>query len=363
MASASGARDVTLGRCAVLVPGDWHTRTGGYGYDRHIADGLCAAGWQVQRCDPGDGYPWPQAGAVAQAAAAVAALPDGLPVIADGLAFGALPQLAAAHAARLRWVALVHHPLAAETGLNADQQSSLWQQERQALACAWRVVATSATTARALQADYAVPADRLRVVRPGTQPAAWSRGGGAGADAVSLLCVATVTARKGHAVLLQALAGLRERRWQLHCVGSLAREPHTAVQLTALAEQLGLADRVHWHGDVDAARLAQCYDQADLFVLPSWHEGYGMALAEALAHGLPVLTSTAGAIPETVPAAAGRLLAPGDVQALRAALAQAMDEPAQRALWAAGARAAAAQLPRWPQAVAAFDALLQECNA
>lgn len=344
--------------CAFLVPGDWNSRTGGYLYDRRIVDQLRAAGWRVDVVSPGDGFPWPDAAARRRAQEVVDALPDGALVVADGLGFGVLPELAAAHAKRLRWVALVHHPLALESGLNAAQRAQLFDSERRALESARRVIVTSPSTARAL-APCGVAPERISVVEPGTDPAPLAVGGGCGPQALSLLCVATVTPRKGHLVLLEALAGLRDRRWHLHCAGSLTRDPDEGRRAQAAAERLGLIDRVRWHGEVDAAPLDALYAQADLFVLPSLHEGYGMALAEALARGLPVVSCAAGAIVDTVPADAGILVPPGDVGALRAALRGLMDTPAARHALAVGARTAAAKLPRWSDAGQRFAAALQ----
>jgi glycosyltransferase involved in cell wall biosynthesis len=342
-------------RCWFLVPGDAQARTGGTLYDRRIVDGLRASGWQVDWCSPGDGFPWPDAAAHAQAAACIDALPDGALVVADGLAFGALPDLAERHAARLRWVALVHHPLALESGLSAHAQALLQASERRALACARQVLVTSPATARALQA-YAVPAARMAVVEPGTDPAPSAQGGG---PELALLCVATLTPRKAHALLLQALAGLRARPWHLHCVGSLERDAATAAAAQALALSLGLAGRVTWHGEVGPAALQALYAQADLFVLPSLYEGYGMAFAEALAHGLPVIGCAAGAVPDTVPPTAGVLVPPGDVAALQAALCALLGDAPRRQALAAGARAAGQRLPRWEQSAERFSAVLE----
>lgn len=344
--------------CTFLVPGDWHSRTGGYLYDRRIAAELRALGWTVDVVSPGEGYPFPDAADRARAVQAVAALPDGACVVADGLGFGVLPELARQHAQRLCWVALVHHPLALETGLTPTQQRQLADSERRALACARAVVVTSPSTARALAHD-GVPMARIHTVEPGTDSAPRATGGGAGADALSLLCVATLTPRKGHAVLVEALAGLRDRRWQLHCAGSASRDPAEAARVLALADQAGLRERIHWHGEVDAPTLEALYAQADLFVLPSLHEGYGMALAEALARGLPVVSCAAGAIVDTVPADAGVLVPPGDALALRAALRRAMDEPPWRAALATGARQAALRLPRWGDAGRRFEQALR----
>jgi len=145
-------------------------------------------------------------------------------------------------------------------------------------------------------------------------------------------------------------------------VGSTTRDPDTANALhTAIAEH-GLGERVRLHGEVSASVLQSMYGQADAVVLPSFYEGYGMALAEALAHGLPVVSTTAGAIPDTVPRDAGVLVPPGDAMALCAALAALLDEPVLRARLAAGARAARSVLPTWPQAVARFAAALESLD-
>lgn len=339
-----------------MLPGPLESLSGGYAYDRRIAAGLREAGWAVDWLVLPAGFPQPDAAAHAEAAAQVAALPDSSLVIADGLAFGALPALAQQHAGRLRWVALVHHPLALETGLEARERERLFHSERQALAAARGVIATSTATARGLAA-YGVPAGQVHVVEPGTDAAALAAG--SGHPALSLLCVATLTPRKGHAVLVEALAGLQDRPWGLHCVGNTSRHPATTRALRALIAARGLGERVHLHGEVGPAALERFYAQADTFVLPSYHEGYGMALAEALARGLPVISTTAGAIADTVPAEAGVLLPPGDVAALRNALARLMDDAPWRAGLAAGARAARQRLPTWPQAVARFAAVLE----
>ncbi|WP_085316186.1 glycosyltransferase family 4 protein [Derxia lacustris] len=343
------------------LPGDPASLTGGYGYDRRIAAGLGAAGWAVDWLRLDASFPAPDAAALARADAAFAALPDGMPVIADGLAFGAMPALAERHAARLRWIALVHHPLACETGLAPEVHAQLAASERAALATARAVIATGAATARLLAAEYGVAPARLHVVAPGCdRPALMPRPPAQAGAPLRLLCVATLTARKGHAQLIAALAGLTDRAWTLDCIGSGERDPAVAAAVRAAIAAHGLGDRIALHGEVDAATLARHYAGADAFVLASHFEGYGMAYAEALAHGLPVIGSAAGAIPDTVPAAAGLLLPPGDMAALRAALARLLDDADWRAGLAAGARTAAATLPDWPGAVARFAAVLQQ---
>ncbi|MGO4389970.1 glycosyltransferase family 4 protein [Variovorax sp. M-6] len=342
-------------RCSFLVPGDLGTRTGGYAYDRRIVDGLRAARWQVEVQSLGPGYPAPDAAARAMARGVVEGLADDTLVVVDGLAFGVMAELAAAHAQRLRWMALVHHPLSLETGLAPGRQRELFDSERRALASARGVIVTSRATARALAA-FEVDAARIAVVEPGTDPAALAQGSGPGE--LALLCVATVTPRKGHALLVEALAALRDRPWTLHCAGSLTMDPACAAALAGAIDAHGLKGRVLLHGERDEAGLRALYAAADVFVLPSFHEGYGMALAEALAHGLPVISTLAGAIPDTVPAAAGLLVPPGEVDALRAALQRVLEDADLRARLSEGAREARRRLPTWADSAARFAAAL-----
>ncbi|RZL04376.1 MAG: glycosyltransferase [Rubrivivax sp.] len=350
-------------RIVFLIPGELDSLTGGYGYDRQVIAGLRGAGWGVDILNLDASYPWPDAQAQARTAALIAAIPDGALVVADGLAFGAMPDLAELHADRLRWVALVHHPLAHETGLDRAQQACFRVSESRALAAARAVIVTSAYTAQGL-ADFGVAPERITVVEPGTEAVPLARLGQAlGApvrrEGLSLLCVATLTPRKGHLVLVEALAGLKDRAWTLDCVGSLGFDPATVAGVEAAVLAHGLQGRVHLHGEVSAQALAAFHHQADVFVLPSHFEGYGMALADALAHGLPVCSTTAGAIPDTVPADAGVLVPAGDVLALRGALARLLDEPDWRFSLAQGARRARDRLPTWAATVSAFAQTLE----
>jgi glycosyltransferase involved in cell wall biosynthesis len=218
-----------------------------------------------------------------------------------------------------------------------------------------QVIVTSPNTVRAL-ADYGVSPERCTVVPPGTDPAPLAQG--SGSEELALLCAASLTPRKGHAVLFCALAQLKHLPWRLRCAGSDALDSATAAMLRTLIGELGLTHRIELLGELDADGLAVCYQQADVFVLPSWYEGYGMVLAEALARGLPIISTTAGAIPDTVPADAGRLVPPGDTAALADALARVLTEPELRQRLAAGARAARRTLPDWPNVCAQFAATL-----
>lgn len=333
-----------------LIPGDPETRTGGYGYDRRMASELRRQGRAVTIHRLDDRFPRPDGRALDHAEEVFGGLPDGSLALVDGLAFGALPSVAARHAGRLRLAALVHHPLALETGLDEAERRRLTESERSALAVARRVIATSPATARTLAADYGVPAERIAIVEPGVDPRPLASGGG---GAPRLLCVGTLTPRKGHDLLIAALAGLDGRPWTLDVAGSTTRDPATAAVRAAIAAA-GLSDRVRLHGEVEDAALDALYRRADLFVLASRHEGYGMVLTEALAYGLPIVATDVGAVRETVGPAA--LLAPPEVGALGAAIENALGDPAPLRQAALAARE---RLVGWPEAAARLAAALE----
>lgn len=340
-----------------LLPGPLDRLTGGTLYDRRMVEGLTSLGWQIDVRSLSLRFPTPDAAAVTEADAALTALPDGAAALIDGLAFGALPDVAARHGERLRLIALVHHPLALETGLPATDTTRLRRSEREALRHAAGIIVTSPATAACLQQDYHVGAEKLRIILPGTDPV--PRASGSGSDTLQLLTVANATPRKGLADLVAALAAHRDAPWRWMLIGSLTLDGDHARLLQEQIDAAGLAERCHLAGPIAADDLARHYHGADLFILPSHHEGYGMALAEALAHGLPILSTTAGAIPATIPKDAGLLVPPGDLPALTAALGRLLHDAELRRTLANHAHRAAQTLPDWSRSVGQFARALQ----
>ncbi|MGM0693389.1 MAG: glycosyltransferase family 4 protein [Pseudomonadota bacterium] len=345
----------------LIVAGDPDQCTGGYVYDARMVAELRRQAWRVDVVGLEGRFPLADRRARRSLAQALARLPDGARVVIDGLAMGGLPEEVERHAARLRIIALVHHPLADETGLDVAQQRAFRESEARALAAARRVVVTSAHTARVL-AGYGVPDERIRVAEPGVEAAplaASARDHEAVTRPWRLLCVATLTPRKGHDCLLEALAGLQDRDWTLEVIGSHSRDPVHAARLLESTRRHGLTPRIFWAGERDADALAEAYRQADLFILPSSYEGYGMVVTEALSRGLPVITTTGGALADTLPPEAGIAVAPGDARALRDALSRWMDDPDVRCRLRRGACQARKGLADWQQAGQGFMAALE----
>lgn len=335
-------------------PGDLATPTGGYGYDRRLIEGLRRLGWTVNPVPLPGTYPDVDDRMLGEAGAVLDALPDGAITMVDGLAFGVMPDIARHNRDRLGLVALVYHPLADETGLEPAAAFALASSERDALASARAVVCTSRTTAARLLSGYGVKADRLHVAPPGTDPLPRAT---ADRREPIILTLAALVPRKGHDVLLDAFAKVADRNWSARLVGSDDRDPAWAARLRSRAESLGIGARVAFAGAV-ADPVAELMS-ADIFVLATRHEGYGMAFAEALAAGLPVVGTAVGAVPEVVPPDAGLLVPPDDPDALAAALSTLLEDPGARRRKADAAFAAGRRLPRWDDTAAIVDHCLR----
>ena len=212
------------------------------------------------------------------------------------------------------------------------------------------VVVTSEWTRRQVLTRYAIPACRVHVARPGADrvaaPARPVRG--------HLICVGVLSRHKGQDLLVEALADLADRDW--HCVlaGSLDRDPDFVEHLQTRITRLGYDHRVRLSGVLTGAALSHAYTTADLLVAPSRSETYGMTVTEALAHGLPVIATAVGGLPEALGSTAdgtrpGQLIPPSDPAALAAALADWLGDERHRHRLRAAARQRRSTLRGWEQ--------------
>ena len=337
-------------------PGDLDTPTGGYGYDRRIISGLRTNGWDVETVCLGNGFPFPSLETLENAQSQIRRIPEGSVVVVDGLAFGAMSEIAKDYEQKLQLIALLHHPLCQENGLQAEQSGALHASERVALRCARQVIVTSPATAGQVTQLFDVPESNIDVIVPGTDvPDPFDR---TSSNTVRLLSVGTVVPRKGYDLLFEALAGIPDQNWSLDIVGGTNADPDCYMKLLALAGDLKLAEQIMFHGSVPGDALAGFYQAADVFVLASRYEGYGMAYTEAMAHGLPVIGSGSGAVEETLSGGAAIYCGEEDIASLQDALTLLISNPRQRAGLAEKARAVAQNLPSWQAAVLAFEEVL-----
>lgn len=343
----------------LVVPGSLETRTGGYIYNRRVVDGLRHLGWSVDVVELDTSFPRPTPEARSDARRAFAAIPSGSIAIVDSLALGALPDGIEQESLRLAIVALVHLPLSADLD-GGRAAADFADGERRALAAARLVVVTGKATLPLL-AQFDLPAHRLVVIEPGADRVSRSRRSTDGT--LTLLAVAPLTPTKGYDILIHALASLQRHEWRLLCAGSVMRHPETAQRVRALLDSYGLATRVTLLGELDESALHQRYREADLFVAASRQETYGMALADALAHGLPVVATSTGASRELVGDTAGLLVPPGDADALARALEQILSDRELRERLAKGAATVAATLRTWEDAADEWATALKAVRA
>jgi len=332
----------------VVLPGDVDDParpSGGNVYDRRVCLGLPAAGRTVREHTVPGGWPRPGSAARRELARVLAGIPAEATVLLDGLVACGVPDVVTPHAPRLRLAVLVHLPLGDETGLAPSLAADLNTREGFTLRAAATVVATSPWTARRIRTLHGLAA---HVVVPGVDPAPAALAAAAG---TRLLCVGSVTPTKGQDLLVEALARVADRDWTCRLVGPLTRDPAHVAAVRALVDRHGLADRVALAGPCTGADLDATYAQADLLVLPSRREAFGMVVTEALARGIPVLAVAVDGVPETLAdaAVAGLLVDPaGDpAEALAGALRCWLDDADLRRTARARARRERPNLPSW----------------
>ncbi len=352
---AEAARQV-----AFAVPGAISQQSGGYIYDRRIVEAMRADNRSVRVFELKGAFPIPNQNARKAASDVLTALSKESVLVIDGLALPAFADLSGDQGEHAFLVALIHHPLALESGLSDSDRILLSKVERALLRRVAGIVTTSTATAALLE-RYGFPKEKLATVMPGTDRAPMAQGPNDGVP--QLLCVANVIPRKGHIDLVTALAKCADLPWRLLCIGSIDRHSETVKELKANIDRFDLSARVTLAGEVDDDTLASAYAGSDIFVLASAFEGYGMAFAEALARGLPIVGSGDGAVRETVPASAGLIVPVGDRGALCSELRRVIGDTTLRARLAKGSRVAGRSLPDWRIAGKAFGKALDRLVA
>lgn len=333
-------------RAVFAIPGNINIRNGGYGYNRQMLSLMPAFGIAASHLQLPASLPQGPQSDMNEAARLMAHVPRDQVLLVDSLGYSCLSSsLIQTIAAPV--VALVHHPLSAELGLAGSAARICDETERVALSLAKAIVVSSPYTAAQLMRDFGVPADKLTVAVPGTAAAKRALGSGS-KSCVQLLCVGSLIARKGYEFLLEALAELQQFDWHLTIAGSQSLDAPYAQRLIGKIQASPLAQRITMHDEIPAAALDELYHHSDVFLMPSLFEGYGMALAEAMARGLPIVCTTGGAAAQTVPDGAGLKVPPADAPALKQALKMLFDSPALRAKIADKSWQEGQKLPDWP---------------
>lgn len=345
-------------RVLFIIPGDINLPTGGYRYDRNIINALQQSGFDVELISIKGNYPFPSKVEQQTAIEQIQTFPTADISVVDGLLGGTSPHFMEALSKQMPVAALIHHPLCLENGLDETTAKSLEQSEREGLAYVSGVITTSPTTTQTVAELFKFNSDKIETVLPGVERGKISIG--SQNSNVNLLCVGSVIPRKGHKDLILALSKLKHLNWKLDCIGSTQFDQVLFAELQALSDQNALAQKITFHGDVSQAALEEAYTKADIFVLASLFEGYGMAYAEAIVMGIPVIATTAGAIPKTVPQNCGILVEPSDISALTKALEDLITNKKLRMDYKNNAIAEEPNFPTWESSAQKFAEILKD---
>ena len=344
-------------RLHFLVPAgidDPERPSGGNHYDRRLSQELAAAGWTLHEHVVPGVWPWPDEAAHRALGAVLTSLPDGALALVDGLMASAVPELLVPAAARVRVVVLLHMPLGARSGDDAARECAV-------LGAAAATVTTSEWVRGWLLTTYRLDPARVQAAPPGAEAAVAVAGSAHGGN---LLCVASVTSGKGLDVLVTALARTADLPWRCDCVGAVVRAPGFAADLERVIRAWGLDGRLRLTGPLTGQALEEAYAAADVLVLPSRSESYGMVVTEALARGLPVLATEVGGVPEALGTTAdgrrpGLLLPPGDATALAEVLRRWLGDADLRADLRAAAAERRATLTAWDRTAGRVASVLR----
>jgi glycosyltransferase involved in cell wall biosynthesis len=341
-----------LPKVAFITVGEKGRKTGGYLYNARVVTGLRGRGIEVEEIVACGASPGEQQAAARWFGSAFD------PSMFDVVVIDALGRIVVAPHLDL-WravrpvVALVHE-LPGVAGGEPDRE---WEHEEPLLR-ADRLVAVSSHGQSVLR-SRGVSAGRIRVVPPGFDGV--TAHGQSHGGPLRALCVAQWIPRKGILTLVEAWT-LRERPGAvLELVGETDADPDYAARVRA-AVQTAPPGSIAVSGRVDDVELGAAYASADLFVLPSRYEGYGIVYAEALASGLPVIACGVGPVPELVGREAAILIEPEDANDLGAALDLLLGDSVLRARMSAAAIRRASGLPRWEDTVSGFEAVLRDAS-
>lgn len=343
-----------------IIPGDINLPTGGYRYDKQIIEAWKNSGFDVTLISIIGSYPFPSDEDQKLALEEISNFPKADIAVVDGLLGGTSPKFMEAVSQKMPTVALIHHPLCLENGLDKQTAQKLKALEHQGLEFTSSLITTSPTTSKTVSGLFGYAINKIHTVLPGVERGNISTG--SQTECINLLCVGSIIERKGHKVLLQALSELKALNWKLDCIGSTNFDPKLYDKLKNIIAEEGLSKKVIFHGAVDEAVIQKAYESADVFVLPSLFEGYGMAYAEAIVRGIPVIGTTAGAIPETVPDACGILVEPENVKELAQALEQLITNTKLREQYKKKTLKAEPSFPTWESSANQFIEILKDIS-
>jgi glycosyltransferase involved in cell wall biosynthesis len=336
-----------------FITGDIHSLTGGYLFNMHIINGLKQKGYTVVVLGS-DLKLNDKEGLERISRAGLEKLPLGACVIVDSIVLASLHQIVNEFRGRLKFLGLMHLPVSYD--ISSGVHGKLDNEELKALNHMELVIVTGRFTCDLL-CNAGLNRKKIMIVEPGTEH--FPRKRQYKSIPSELLCIANYSAVKAQDILVRGLSMLTAWNWTMHLFGDMEREPGYTTAIRLLIQQLKMENRIFMHGIAGRHEISRIYLNADLFVMPSLFESYGMALTESLAHGIPVVTTTAGNIPDTIPAGMGLLTEPANAGQLAEAIRSLFDEPSKYFALCSAASQYYRQARSWDQAVAEFEVIIR----
>jgi glycosyltransferase involved in cell wall biosynthesis len=338
-----GSSSSGLSEAIALITWDDQEPTGGNVYNRKLVAALRADGRQAEIVRIPGAWPNPDAAARSRLGAALATRPVSL---VDGIVANAAPDaIQAATQAGRTVVILVHLPI------GVDRPS---RPEERALRAASAVICTSRHCAELLEMRYGL--DQSTVALPGAESAPVT----VGSRPPRLLMIAALTPNKDQLAVVRALDMISDLAWSAALVGSTTVDRVYSARVRTMIDSAGLADRIMITGTLTGAALEEQWAAADLVLLVSRTEMYGLVVTEALAHGVPAVVGArtgaeealSGAEPADAPLP-GLAVPVGHPVKIADALRAWLTDPDLRTAWRMAALQRRATLPGWDRTAAA----------
>ncbi|HEX2933974.1 MAG TPA: glycosyltransferase family 4 protein [Bacteroidales bacterium] len=307
-----------------LIPGDIDTLASCYIYDKRLIEGLKKKGHAVEVHRLSDDFPFPSDESIIQFTKTIRQIPKGETVIIDSLALGVIPAVLKELSITNPIIGLMHLPLSVDPNYSAYQRTLITKPEMEALGYVGKFIVSSLYTQETL-INLGIDENKINLVTPGIDDVPQKKNYPERPS--KLLSIANMCRSKDHSLLVRALTALKDKDWELHCYGNLDWDRNYLADFQALIRKNNLQKKILVHGTISGKELSDAYLEADLFVHPSDFETYGMAMVEALAHGLPVVASTGGGIQKTIPSKMAQFFKPSDVYGLQSILEELFENP------------------------------------
>lgn len=295
-----------------LINDDINTLTGGYIYNKYIVNGLNEKNYDVSVISLLGNFPNPTSSDLNKCSEILNTLPDKAFLVVDSLILGFIPQLLIKIRERTSIIGLMHLPLSID--LKSNKKQRLFLEEEKALELCKRIITTSFYT-KILLTESGIDAEKILVAEPGTEN--YPKKENYPCNPYNLVCISNYHENKNQIALIKALKNLVEYNWEMNFFGR--SDTFYFRKLKELVYSYNLDKRIFLGGPLERSKISDIYLKSDLFILPTKFETYGMALTEALAHGIPVITTLTGGISYSVPASMAIFVKP-TVKSLVAAL-------------------------------------------